>query len=91
HKGSLLYNAYGAREPSHKTNRVIAVEGYVDVIAMVMAGIGETVAPLGTARTEGQLELLWRMAPDQILLFDGDKAGRRAAYRAVDIALPHLK
>lgn len=91
HKGSLLYNAYGAREPSHKTNRVIAVEGYVDVIAMVMAGLGETVAPLGTALTEGQLELLWRMAPEPILLFDGDKAGRRAAYRAVDIALPHLK
>jgi DNA primase len=91
HKGSLLYNAFGAREPSHKTNRVIAVEGYVDVIAMVMAGIGETVAPLGTALTEGQLELLWRMAPEPILLFDGDKAGRRAAYRAVDIALPLLK
>jgi DNA primase len=91
HKGSLLYNAFGAREPSHKANRVIAVEGYVDVIAMVMAGIGETVAPLGTALTEGQLELLWRMAPDPILLFDGDKAGRRAAYRAVDIALPLIK
>jgi DNA primase len=91
HKGSLLYNAFHAREPAHKANRVIAVEGYVDVIAMVMAGIGETVAPLGTALTEGQLELLWRMAPDPILLFDGDKAGRRAAYRAVDIALPLLK
>jgi DNA primase len=91
HKGSLLYNAFAAREPAHKANRVIAVEGYVDVIAMVMAGIGETVAPLGTALTEGQLELLWRMAPDPVLLFDGDKAGRRAAYRAVDIALPLLK
>jgi DNA primase len=91
HKGSLLYNAFAAREAAHKANRVIAVEGYVDVIAMVMAGIGETVAPLGTALTEGQLELLWRMAPDPVLLFDGDKAGRRAAYRAVDIALPLLK
>jgi DNA primase len=91
HKGSLLYNAFLAREASHKANRVIAVEGYVDVIAMVMAGIAETVAPLGTALTEGQLELLWRMAPEPILLFDGDKAGRRAAYRAVDIALPLLK
>ena len=91
HKGSLLYNAFAAREPAHKSNRVIAVEGYVDVIAMVSAGIGETVAPLGTALTEGQLELLWRMAPEPILLFDGDKAGRRAAYRAVDIAMPLLK
>jgi DNA primase len=91
HKGSLLYNAFTAREASHKAGRVIAVEGYVDVIAMVMAGIGETVAPLGTALTEGQLDLMWRMASEPILLFDGDKAGRRAAYRAVDIALPHLK
>ncbi|CEJ14142.1 DNA primase [bacterium YEK0313] len=91
HKGSLLYNAFGAREASHKAGRVIAVEGYVDAIAMAMAGLGETVAPLGTALTEGQLELLWRMAPEPILLFDGDKAGRRAAYRAVDVALPLLK
>jgi DNA primase len=91
HKGSLLYNAFSAREAAHKANRIIAVEGYVDVIAMVTAGFGETVAPLGTALTEGQLELLWRMAPEPVLLFDGDKAGRRAAYRAVDIALPLLK
>ncbi|MEI8146345.1 MAG: DNA primase, partial [Alphaproteobacteria bacterium] len=91
HKGSLLYNAFGAREAAHKSGRVITVEGYVDVIAMVMAGLGETVAPLGTALTEDQLELLWRMAPEPILLFDGDKAGRRAAYRAIDIALPKLK
>lgn len=91
HKGSLLYNAHSAREAAHKAGRVIAVEGYVDVIAMAMAGIDETVAPLGTALTENQLDLLWKMAPDPILLFDGDKAGRRAAYRAMDIALPHLK
>lgn len=91
HKGSLLYNAFAAREAAHRTNRIIAVEGYVDVIAMVMAGLAETVAPLGTALTEGQLDLLWRMAPEPILLFDGDKAGRRAAYRAVDIALPLLR
>ncbi|AVO45654.1 DNA primase [Phreatobacter cathodiphilus] len=91
HKGSLLYNAFSAREAAHKSGRVIAVEGYVDVIAMVMAGFGETVAPLGTALTEGQLDLLWKMAPEPVLLFDGDKAGRRAAYRAIDIALPLLK
>ena len=70
---------------------LIAVEGYVDVIAMVTAGFAATVAPLGTALTEDQLGLLWRMADEPILCFDGDKAGRRAAYRAVDLALPLLK
>ena len=88
HKGSLLYNAHSAREAAHKAGRIIAVEGYVDVIAMAMAGFGETVAPLGTALTENQLDLLWKMAPDPILLFDGDKAGRKAASRAIDLALP---
>ena len=70
---------------------MIAVEGYVDVIAMVTAGFAATVAPLGTALTEDQLALLWRMADEPILCFDGDDAGRRAAYRAVDLALPQLK
>jgi DNA primase len=69
---------------------VIAVEGYVDVIAMTRAGLPHTVAPLGTALTEEQLGLLWRMAEEPILCFDGDKAGLRAAYRALDIALPAL-
>lgn len=91
HKGRILYNGATAREAAHRAGRVIAVEGYVDVIAMVMAGLGETVAPLGTALTEDQLDLLWKMAPEPVLLFDGDKAGRRAAYRAVDVALPRLK
>ena len=67
------------------------VEGYVDVIAMVTAGYPATVAPLGTALTEDQLALLWKMADEPILCFDGDKAGRRAAYRAVDLAMPRLK
>jgi DNA primase len=70
---------------------VIAVEGYVDVIAMVTAGYEGTVAPLGTALTSDQLALLWRMADEPILCFDGDSAGRRAAYRAADIAIPHVK
>ena len=61
---------------------VIAVEGYVDVIAMVTAGFEATVAPLGTALTADQLALMWRMADEPILCFDGDDAGRRAAYRA---------
>ena len=70
---------------------MIAVEGYVDVIAMVTAGFEATVAPLGTALTADQLALMWRMADEPILCFDGDDAGRRAAYRALDLALPLLK
>ncbi|MCS0493716.1 DNA primase [Ancylobacter sp. MQZ15Z-1] len=91
HKGSLLYNGFNARAAAHKGAPVIAVEGYVDVIALVEAGFAGAVAPLGTALTEEQLALLWKMAPEPVLLFDGDKAGRRAAYRALDLALPHLK
>ncbi len=91
HKGALLYNGFSARAAAHKGARIIAVEGYVDVIAMVEAGFEGAVAPLGTALTDEQLQLLWRMADEPTLLFDGDKAGRRAAFRAIDLALPHLK
>ena len=62
----------------------------MDVISLSVAGFPHAVAPLGTALTEDQLALLWRMADEPILCFDGDKAGRRAAYRALDLALPHL-
>ena len=88
HKGWMLYNGAAARLAAHQGAPVIAVEGYVDVIAMVGAGFEATVAPLGTALTEDQLALLWKMADEPILCFDGDKAGRRAAYRAVDMAMP---
>jgi DNA primase len=91
HKGALLYNVAGARAATHKGASPIAVEGYVDVIAMVAAGFEAAVAPLGTALTEDQLLLLWRMGQEPILCFDGDQAGRRAAYRAVDIAMPLLR
>jgi DNA primase len=91
HKGATLYNIAEARKAAHDGARVIAVEGYVDVIAMVTAGFEGTVAPLGTALTAEQLALMWRMADEPILCFDGDEAGRRAAYRAVDLALPLLK
>ena len=91
HKGGLLYNGFSARAAAHAGARVVAVEGYIDVIALVEAGFPAAVAPLGTALTEEQLALLWRMAPEPVLLFDGDKAGRRAAWRALDLALPHLK
>jgi DNA primase len=91
HKGSLLYNGAEARKAVHDAGTVIAVEGYVDAIQMVGAGFTHTVAPLGTALTERQLEILWRMADEPILCFDGDSAGLRAAFRAVDLALPLLK
>jgi DNA primase len=90
HKGATLYNIAAARKAAHDGAPVIAVEGYVDVIAMVTAGYEGTVAPLGTALTAEQLALTWKMADEPILCFDGDNAGRRAAYRAVDIALPLL-
>ncbi len=90
HKGANLYNAANARGPAHERGRVIAVEGYMDTIALVEAGFPETVAPLGTALTEDQVKLLWRLAPEPILCFDGDGAGRKAAFRAVDTVLPHL-
>ena len=91
HKGATLYNAQVARQAAHQGAQVIAVEGYVDVIAMVTAGFSATVAPLGTALTEDQLALLWKMSDEPILCFDGDDAGQRAAFRAVDLALPRLK
>src|SRR3954452_10705134 len=91
HKGATLYNIATARTAAHQGATLVAVEGYVDVIAMVTAGYEAAVAPLGTALTEDQLALLWKMADEPVLCFDGDGAGRRAAYRAVDLALPHVK
>src|SRR4029450_7566268 len=91
HKGATLYNAAAARVAAHKGAPLIAVEGYIDVIAMVSAGFEATVAPLGTALPTEQLVLLWKMADEPTLCFDGDAAGRRAAYRAFDLALPLIK
>jgi DNA primase len=91
HKGGTLFNIAAARAAAHQGAEVIAVEGYVDVIALVSVGYEGSVAPLGTALTADQLTLLWKMADEPILCFDGDGAGRRAAYRAVDLALPLLK
>jgi DNA primase len=91
HKGATLYNVATARLAAHKGEPLIAVEGYVDVIAMVQAGYEAAVAPLGTALTTDQLVLLWKMAAEPTLCFDGDEAGRRAAFRAMDLALPLLK
>ncbi len=91
HKGQILYNFARARKAVQEKGTVIAVEGYMDVIALSQAGFDHVVAPLGTALTENQLELLWRMAPEPLMCFDGDKAGIKAAMRAADLALPLLK
>jgi DNA primase len=91
HKGDNLYNLFTARQAAHDGAQLIVVEGYVDVIAMVNSGFPGAVAPLGTALTENQLALLWKMADEPLLCFDGDRAGQKAAYRAADLALPHLK
>lgn len=91
HKGNVLYNFARARRATQSSGTVIAVEGYMDVIALYQAGVENAVAPLGTALTESQLDLLWKMSPQPILCFDGDGAGIRAASRAADLALPHIK
>jgi len=91
HKGDNLYNQAAARQAAHDGAQVVVAEGYVDVIALVGAGFSAAVAPLGTALTENQLSLLWKMADEPLLCFDGDGAGQRAALRAADLALPHLR
>jgi DNA primase len=90
-KGRTLYNLDRAQAAARKADRIIAVEGYMDVIALAQAGFGEAVAPLGTALTEHQLERLWRIAEVPLLCFDGDSAGQKAALRAAHRALPMLQ
>ncbi len=90
-KGRTLFNLDRAAAAGRKTGRVIVVEGYLDVVALASVGIEDAVAPLGTAVTEQQLELLWRLADAPILCFDGDKAGQKAAMRAAERALPLLR
>ncbi|MBR9842370.1 MAG: DNA primase [Rhodobacteraceae bacterium] len=90
-KGRSLYNQGPAREAAGKGQPLIVAEGYMDVIALGEAGFGASVAPLGTAVTESQLELLWRISPEPIIALDGDTAGLRAAMRVVDLALPLLE
>jgi DNA primase len=89
-KGRNLFNLDRAAPASRAANRVIVVEGQMDAIALDQAGIAEAVAPLGTALTETQLALLWRMSPSPILCFDGDSPGQKAALRAALRALPHV-
>jgi DNA primase len=91
HKGANLYCLDRARVAATKDQPVIVAEGYMDVIALHGAGFVGAVAPLGTALTEGQLGELWKLADEPFLCFDGDNAGRRAAQRAADRALPLLR
>ena len=90
-KGHSLYNHGPAREAAGKGKPLIVAEGYMDVIALSEAGFGATVAPLGTAITENQLHLLWRISPEPIIALDGDTAGLRAAMRVIDLAMPLLE
>ena len=93
HKGRTVYGLQEARRLlalGDDATALVVVEGYMDVIACQRAGVA-AVAPLGTALTEEQMDLLWRMHPEPTLCFDGDKAGLRAAHRAIDRALPKLR
>lgn len=99
HKGRTVYNMSNARQAAWDKQRIIVAEGYADVIALVQAGFRGAVAPLGTALTESQIELLWDMIPsgevdelkEPYLCFDGDNAGQRAAVRAMERILPILR
>ena len=91
HKGDMLFNLAKARRAAREAGTLILVEGYMDVIMLAQAGFAHAVAPLGTAMTDRQLELLWRTTGEPILCFDGDAAGLKAANRAAELALPVLK
>ncbi len=90
-KSRTLYNHGPAREAAGQGQPLIVAEGYTDVIALVAAGFDAAVAPLGTAVTEHQLQLLWRISDEPVIMLDGDTAGLRAAYRVIDLALPLLE
>ena len=90
-KGRSLYNHGAARKATGKGHTLIVAEGYMDVIALTEAGFDAAVAPLGTAVTETQLQLMWRVSDEPIIALDGDTAGIRAAQRLIDLALPLLE
>jgi DNA primase len=91
HKGRELYGLFEARQQQHQLERLLIVEGYMDVIALAQHGIPYAVATLGTATTDEHLERVFRLTRDLIFCFDGDKAGRTAAWRALQTTLPHLR
>lgn len=90
-KGRSLFNHGPAREAAGKGQPLIVAEGYMDVIALVESGFTAAVAPLGTAVTEDQLRMLWRIHEEPVIALDGDAAGIRAALRVIDLALPMLE
>ncbi len=91
HKGQELYGLYEARQATRKLERVVVVEGYMDVVALAQFGISYAVATLGTATSTTHVERLFRIVPEIVFCFDGDEAGRRAAWRALENALPALQ
>lgn len=90
-KGRELYGLWQARQANQKLGRLIVVEGYMDVVALAQYGVSQTVATLGTATTPDHAELLFRNAPDVFFCFDGDRAGRAAAWKALESVLPRMK
>ena len=90
HKGRELYGLYEARRANRRLERIIVVEGYMDVIALAQAGISYAVATLGTATSTEHLERIFRVVPEVVFCFDGDEAGRKAATRALHSALPTM-
>lgn len=91
HKGRLLYGFHEMLRRERQLTQVLVVEGYLDVIALVQAGLGQVVATLGTATTPEHLQLLYKHTQDVVFTFDGDKAGRKAAWKALAVVLPQLQ
>jgi len=91
HKGRELYGLYQARQSTRKLERILVVEGYMDVIALAQHGISYATATLGTATSQTHLECVYRLCPEVVFCFDGDEAGRKAALRALEAALPCME
>ncbi len=91
HKGRELYGLYQARQTTRKLERILVVEGYMDVIALAQHGITYATATLGTATSNAHLERVYRLCPEVVFCFDGDEAGRKAAFRALEAALPCME
>ncbi len=91
HKGRELYGLWQAKQANPKLERLVVVEGYMDVVALAQYGVSQAVATLGTATTPDHAELLFRNAPDVFFCFDGDRAGRAAAWKALESVLPRMK
>ena len=91
HKGKELYGLYEARKANRSLQQVVVVEGYMDVVALFQQGITNSVATLGTATTADHMQRLFKLVPDVVFCFDGDDAGRRAAWRALESTLPFME